>query len=47
VQRSQAALAPFAVLAARLPRPVLAVAVLLTGAISVPMARLYFNGSLV
>jgi hypothetical protein len=46
-QRSQAALVPIAVLVARLPRPLLATAVLLTAAISIPLAWVYFQGSLV
>ena len=46
-QRNQAALAPIAVLVARLPRPLLAVAIALTAGLSVALARVYFNGSLV
>src|SRR5262249_9786494 len=46
VQRSQIALMPLAVLVARLPRPLLVTAVVSTAAISVPLARLYFAGSL-
>jgi hypothetical protein len=47
VQRSQAALAPLAVLVARLPRPVLLVAVAAVVALSEPVARLYFDGRLI
>lgn len=47
VWRSQAALAPLAVLVARLPRTLLVAALLLAIAISVPMARLFFGGALV
>ena len=47
VQRSQAALAPIAVLVARLPRPLLVAAVCVVVAVSVPVARLYFDGLLI
>jgi len=47
VQRSQAALAPLAVLVARLPRPVLLVAVAAVVALSEPVAHLYFDGRLI
>jgi hypothetical protein len=47
VQRSQAALAPLAVLVARLPRPLLLVAVAAVVALSEPVARLYFDGRLI
>jgi hypothetical protein len=47
VQRSQAALLPVAVLVARLPRPLLVVAIAATVALSIPVARLYFDGLLV
>src|SRR5439155_8719545 len=47
VQRSQAALLPAAVLVARLPRPLLVVAIAAAVALSIPVARLYFDGLLV
>ena len=47
VQRSQAALAPLAVLVARLPRPLLLLAVAAVVALSEPVARLYFEGRLI
>lgn len=47
VQRSQAALAPLAVLVARLPRPVLLIAVAAVVALSEPVAHLYFDGRLI
>ena len=47
VQRSQAALAPLAILVARLPRPVLVVAVAAVVALSEPVARLYFDNLLI
>jgi hypothetical protein len=45
--RNQAALAPLAVLVARLPRPVAFSAVAALVAISVPMAILFFDGTLI
>jgi hypothetical protein len=47
VQRSQAALAPLAILVARLPKPVLVVAVAAVVALSEPVARLYFDNRLI
>jgi hypothetical protein len=47
VQRSQAALAPLAVLVARLPRPVLVVVIAAVVALSEPVAHLYFDGRLI
>ncbi|MCW2976675.1 MAG: hypothetical protein JWM06_1956 [Actinomycetia bacterium] len=47
IWRSQAALTPVAVLVARLPRPLLALAVVGAVAVSVPVARLYFAGRLI
>jgi hypothetical protein len=47
VWRSQAALAPLAVLVARLPRPVALSIVAALVAISVPMALLFFDGTLI
>jgi hypothetical protein len=47
VQRSQAALLPVAVLVARLPRPLLVVAIIAAVGLSIPVARLYFDGLLV
>jgi len=47
IWRSQAALAPLAVLVARLPRPLLVLAVAAVVAVSVPAARLFFEGRLI